>query len=146
MKREDEIINYLSEKGYRITQNRIDIIKCLLDDNHGHTINEIVLHLKKKNKTINVSSAYNTIEILIDEGIVDLNTNYKVKGTSYEIINSNVKHIHVYDANNKKEHNIDLPDHIFKEIENIVKNKLKLDTFNLKIEVLAKKRIKNNEL
>ena len=73
---------------------------------------------------------YNTIEILIDEGIVDLNTNYKVKGTSYEIINSNVKHIHVYDSKNKKEHNIDLPDHIFKEIENIDKNKLKLDTFN----------------
>ena len=145
MKREDAIINYLSEKGYRITQNRIDIIKCLLDDNHGHTINEIVLHLKKKNKTINVSSAYNTIEILIDEGIVDLNTNYKVKGTSYEIINSNEKHIHVYDSNNKKEHNIDLPDHIFKEIEDLVRNKLKLDTFNLKIEVLAKKKQKDKK-
>ncbi|MGL5591378.1 MAG: Fur family transcriptional regulator [Mycoplasmoidaceae bacterium] len=145
MKREDTIINYLSKKGYRITQNRIDIIKCLLDDNHGHTINEIVSHLKKKDKRINVSSVYNTIEILIDEGIVDLNTNYKIKGSSYEIINSDVRHIHVYDPNNKKEHHIDLPEHIFKEIDNLVKNKLKLDTLNLKVEVLAKKKQKDKK-
>ncbi|MGL5246531.1 MAG: Fur family transcriptional regulator [Mycoplasmoidaceae bacterium] len=140
MKKEDTIINYLSKNGYRITQNRIDIIKCLLDDNHGHTINEIVSHLKKKDKRINVSSVYNTIEILIDEGIVDLNTNYKIKGTSYEIINNDSRHIHVYDPNNKKEHHIDLPESIFKEIDNLIKNKLNLNILNLKVEVLAKKK------
>ncbi|MGL4616892.1 MAG: Fur family transcriptional regulator [Mycoplasmoidaceae bacterium] len=146
MKTEDNIINYLSKKGYRITQNRIDIVKCLLDDNHGHTINEIVSHLRKKDKKINVSSVYNTIEILIDEGIVDLYTNYKIKGTSYEIINNESKHIHVYDPNNKKEHHINLPEHIFKEMDKLIKNKLNLEVLNLKVEVLARKKDKNNDI
>ncbi len=128
-------------KNYRLTQTRIDILDCLNDDIHAHTIKDIVEHLNSKGKKVNVASVYNTIKILINEGIVDIYTNYENKTQVFEIVNKDKFHIHVYDTNHEKEFKINMPKTIEDEIRSIL-DKNDLSVHNIKIEILASSKKK----
>lgn len=132
---QNELLKKLNQKNYRVTQTRIDILECLNDDLHGHTIKDIVHHLKMKNKKVNVASVYNTIKMLIDEGIVDIYTDYKNKTQIFEIVNNKNLHIHVYVSNTKEVIKIDMP----KEVEQAIRKTInkKYNISNIKIEILA---------
>ncbi len=147
MVNQKEIMDALSKKGYRITNVRKDIIDCLLDNKHGHTINEIVNHLSKKNEKINISSTYNTIEILVNEGFVEERVNHIDKSISYEMINLDKNHLHVWDINENKEHHLELPKEIIDAIQSLIKTKFNSELHNLKVDAYIKRknRGKKNE-
>ncbi|MGL4647607.1 MAG: Fur family transcriptional regulator [Mycoplasmoidaceae bacterium] len=143
---EESFIKILSKKGYRITNSRKDIISCLFDNNHEHTISELINHLKANHNQINVSSIYNTIEILIKEGLVQQQINPLTKEINYEVINPDNNHFHVYDLETEVEYLLNLPKPIKHEIEKFVTSQLGLTLTSFQIAVFAKKnKRKKNE-
>lgn len=135
MKEQDSAIIRKGNKKIRVTQTRIDVLNCL-KDSHAHTVQDIVNHLTQNNKKVNVASIYNTIKFLIDEGIVDIYTDYENKTHVYEIVDKNDFHLHIYDTTNQKNIKVPMPNDLENEIRNLVK-KYNCECHNIKIEILA---------
>lgn len=135
----EDLLKKLNNKNYRVTQARVDVLECLNDDVHSHTIKDIVKHLNNKGKKVNVTSVYNTIKLLINEGIVDIYTDYDNKNQVFEIIDKNKLHIHLYDRKNNQENKFDMPENIINEINNFI-NEKGYNADNIKIEILASKK------
>lgn len=130
-----------SNKNIRITKIRINILDCLSDGYHGHTIKDIIVHLNSKGEKVNVSSVYNTINFLIDEGIVEIVNTLDTKEQAYELINKEDLHIHLYDVSNNKSHKIDFPKDIQKSIIDFLDSKGYVYE-NIKLDIYASKKKK----
>jgi len=67
----EEIIKKLKSSGYKITPQRLEIIKILEEIGHEHpSIKEIYEIISKKIPTVSFSTLYNIIQKLEDLGIV----------------------------------------------------------------------------
>ncbi|RXY97023.1 hypothetical protein D8X55_01915 [Malacoplasma penetrans] len=128
-----------NNKNVRITKIRINILECLNDGYHGHTIKDIIDHLNSKGEKINVSSVYNTINFLIEEGIIEIVNTLDSKEQAYELINKEDLHIHLYDVTNNKLDKVALPKEIEKAITDFLDSK-NLTYENIKLDIYAKKK------
>lgn len=109
-----DVVELLKSKDMSITQNRIDIVNCLMDDTHFHTIHEIVDHVG----SLNVKSVYNNIKALMEAGIVD---SYSFGGISKYALNDNLnsyEEIHLVSSSDVSHLKIDKK--IFNSIEKSV--------------------------
>lgn len=86
----DEIISYLQEKEYRLTDVRKAIIK-LFTVEKDISINNIIRKLKETNNIVNVMSVYNTIDLLMKEHVIHANV-FEDKQVYYEL-SDNVIHV-----------------------------------------------------
>lgn len=134
----DKLINQIKSK-HRLTSSRLDIIECLQDEHHSHTINDIIKHIEQKNKHVNVTSVYNNINLLIKEGIIDVYPDYKSKNQLYEIVDKSKLHIHLYCPENDEEKRYLLPEDIKQSIIKLL-DKNGYEYQNIKVEILAKKK------
>ncbi|BAC43912.1 ferric uptake regulation protein [Malacoplasma penetrans HF-2] len=128
-----------NNKNVRITKIRINILECLNDGYHGHTIKDIIDHLNSKGEKVNVSSVYNTINFLIEEGIIEIVNTLDSKEQAYELINKEDLHIHLYDVTNNKLDKVALPKEIEKAITDFLDSK-NLTYENIKLDIYAKKK------
>lgn len=135
-----KIINEIKTK-HRLTNSRIEIIKCLQDNHHSHTINDIVKDLKKSNQHVNVASVYNNINLLLKEGMIDVYPDYQSKNQLYELVDHKKMHIHLYFYETEKQQRYLLPDYIKEAIIRFLDDK-GYDYQNIKIEILAKENKK----
>ncbi len=92
----------LKSRGLWVTKNRLAIMACLSDQEHFHSINQIVNHTKK---LINTKSIYNNIRALTKAGIVD---SYTFDGISKYALNDQllgqVHAVHLVRSNQKVDH------------------------------------------
>jgi len=86
----DLIVKQLKEKDIRLTKIRLALIKELIVSDHP-TTTSIVKSLEEEYGKINVMSVYNTLDLLLDEHIVNANT-FNGKQISYEIMVQNAIH------------------------------------------------------
>lgn len=133
-----------NNKKIRITQTRLDVLDCLNDSVHAHSVQDIVNHLKEKNKKVNVATVYNIIKFLIDEGVVDIYSDYENKNHVYEIVDKNNFHIHIYNTSSSKNTKIPMPKSLEKTIKDLI-NDHGYDCHNIKIEILAYNKNNKNK-
>lgn len=136
----EKLINKIKFK-HRLTNSRIEIIKCLQDNHHSHTINDIVKDIKQKNQHVNVASVYNNINLLLREGMIDIYPDYQSKNQLYELVDYNKMHIHLYFYETGKQERYLLPNYIKEDIIKFL-NEKNYDFQNIKIEILAKENKK----
>lgn len=129
----------INKKKRRMTSTRMDIIDCLTDGQHQHTVKDIVNHLKGKGQKINTATVYNNLKTLLEEGIVDVYPNYESQNQRYELINDENIHIHLRDFCNEKEFYLGVPDNLKKSIYKLVEDE-GYKVHNLEIKVLVKKK------
>lgn len=131
----------LKSKKCRITEIRNDIINCLADSHHAHTISDIVSHLSIKNKKVNLTSVYNNLNFLLQEGIVDICINRKTHQLTYELIHLNSEpHIHVYEYGSKKDAMlVNFPQEIL-DILNQEMQKKNMEIVRVHMDLIAKKK------
>jgi len=67
---EQRIISKLREKGYRLTPQRIEIIRLLSNDRSHPAAIDIFRRVKKKVPQISISTVYYTIEMLKRAGLI----------------------------------------------------------------------------
>ncbi|MCF0217613.1 MAG: transcriptional repressor [Malacoplasma sp.] len=134
-------INNDSLKQFRATKIRVDILECLEDGSHSHTIKDIINHLHKNGKKVNVSSVYNTINFLVNEGIIEIGTDLKTREQSFEIINKKNPHVHLYDVQNNKLEQVELPKDILNKIYNLLDQK-GYEYESIRVELFVKKKQK----
>ncbi|OAA31871.1 hypothetical protein AT15_03335 [Kosmotoga arenicorallina S304] len=65
-----ESIELLKSKGYRITPQRITILKVLENNTEHPSAEEIFMQARRYNPSISFASIYNILEILEKEGII----------------------------------------------------------------------------
>lgn len=133
----EKILSKIKSK-HRITNSRIEVIKCLQDSHHSHTINDIVKDIKLKNAHVNVASVYNNINLLLKEGMIDVYPDYQSKNQLYELVDKNKMHIHLYFYETEKQERYLLPDNVKEAVIKFLDEK-GYDFQNIKIEILAKK-------
>ena len=66
-------LNILKERGYRLTPQRIEVIKLVLDklEKKEHpSFNDILNEVKSKMPSISASTVYNILKLLEDNGVV----------------------------------------------------------------------------
>lgn len=136
-----ELAKKFLNPSFRITKIRTEIIKCISDGYHSHTINDIANHLKNNVELliVNKASIYNTLKLLINEGIIFSRISAATQETNYELINSKEIHYHIFDVESKEEFT-----HVLKEE---FKNKLsailldeKYDILNVDLNIIVKEK------
>ena len=72
---EKEIRNLLKHARISITENRIKMIDCLInDETHFHSVNQFQEHIQN----MNTKSIYNNLKTLVNAGLIDV---YSFNGT-----------------------------------------------------------------
>ncbi len=120
----NKIVKILKEKNIKVTNNRVQVLNCLADETHFHTVAEIIDHVKE----LNTKSVYNTIKLLINSGIVDT---YSFGGVSKYAINDNYKNDHsvIHAVNEKLDvTHIDISEKVF----SLIKKEVKKNGFEVK--------------
>lgn len=97
------IIDKLVKNNLRITETRTAIINVFLDGHHSHTIQEIILHLKKMGYSLTTATIYNNISVLLDVGILLAYFNREKQESTYELNLSKGKiHTHFFNLETKQ--------------------------------------------
>ncbi len=90
-----EIVNKLSEKGLRVTPQRIAILSAIIKLNNHPTAENIIEYIKKNHPNISVGTVYKVLDSLVENNLLK-----KVKSESgimrYDPTQSN--HHHLYCA------------------------------------------------
>lgn len=69
---QDEIIQFIREMGLKVTPQRLELIKIILENIKTHpSFNNLVTLAKNKLPTVSVSTVYNTVTLLIKNGIIN---------------------------------------------------------------------------
>jgi len=88
-----EIVNKLSEKGLRVTPQRIAILSAIIKLNNHPTAEKIIEYIKKNHPNISVGTVYKVLDSLVENNLLK-----KVKSESgimrYDPTQSN--HHHLY--------------------------------------------------
>lgn len=80
MTKQEQIIEDLKQKGYRITQQRRMLIEIILSS-QGCTCKEIYYQAKKADGSVGIATVYRTLALLEDEHII-------VKKNHFDVIAS----------------------------------------------------------
>jgi Fur family ferric uptake transcriptional regulator len=70
MKKDDSIISRLSEKGYRLTPQRMMVMSAIENSDHHISAEEIYAKVVAKYPHLNISTVYRTLELLHWLGLV----------------------------------------------------------------------------
>ena len=70
MKKTGDIINRLSEQGYRLTPQRMMVLDAIENSEHHISADEIYAQVIKKYPHLNISTVYRTMELLHRLGLV----------------------------------------------------------------------------
>jgi Fur family transcriptional regulator, ferric uptake regulator len=85
---------YLKQLGYRKTLGRYDILKEIYFMDSHFEVEELYLNLKKKNYHISRATIYNTVELLLQCGLI-VKHSFGNKAGSYEKAYGENKHDHL---------------------------------------------------
>ncbi|MCX7884996.1 MAG: transcriptional repressor [Caloramator sp.] len=141
----DKYINkVLLGNGIKITKHRRDIIKILNTSNKPLSVEEIYLLLKENNSSINLSTVYRTMDILIKKNIIVKNNPFNDNIYRYQMYEDNHSHHIVCLKCNKI---VKIKECPFKDFEDKIKNETGFDIENHKFEIYGYcndcKKIKN---
>lgn len=96
MKTTEEIGNILSEKGLKVTPQRISVYKAIYNLHTHPTTDDIIEEVKKDNAYISNATVYNVLDSFVKKGIVE-----RIKTDSdkmrYDLMLEN--HHHIYCSN-----------------------------------------------
>jgi Fe2+ or Zn2+ uptake regulation protein len=134
---EKEMIDELSSRGHRITYVRREIIKCLYDYKEEHSFFDFVKHFNAKDKKLNKSSIYNTLDLLINECFIHAYITGTSKTIHYKLIDENNAYITFRECSSKNSIKISVLD---EDIINLITSRYNIDGFtNIKVEIIKNK-------
>jgi len=93
--------NYLKVKNFRKTQGRYDILFEIYSMDKHFEVETLYLTLKNKNYHISRATIYNTIDLLLDCGLI-VKHSFGNKAGSYEKAYGNKQHDHLINVENQK--------------------------------------------
>lgn len=82
----------LKQKGYRLTQPRIQVLDVLTF--HPQSVARIVSSIRKKHASIDITTVYRTLEVLVDMGVVG-KTHFDGKTAMFELLSKQTHHHHL---------------------------------------------------
>jgi Fur family peroxide stress response transcriptional regulator len=65
-----EIVKKLSERGLRVTPQRIAILRAIIKLNNHPTAEKIIEYIKKNHPTISVGTVYKVLESLVENSLI----------------------------------------------------------------------------
>ncbi|HPD64887.1 MAG TPA: transcriptional repressor [Bacteroidia bacterium] len=92
--------NYLAAKNYRKTQGRYDILYEIYSFNEHFEVETLYISLKNKNYHISRATIYNTVDLLLECGLIVKHSFGKKAGT-YEKAYGHHQHDHLINIENQ---------------------------------------------
>jgi Fur family peroxide stress response transcriptional regulator len=80
---EDQLISILRDSGYKVTPQRLAICNYVLSSKKHPTVEQIHSEILKKNPTISLNTIYQTMDMLIDLGLVQ-EMRFNVSSSRYD--------------------------------------------------------------
>lgn len=113
----EEIRNRLSEKGLKVTPQRINILKAVYElDNHP-TVEDVLVYIRKNNPNIAKGTIYNVLETLVENRLIQ-----KVKTDKdilrYDGVMENHHHLYCTECDF-------IEDYVDKELDDLLKEYFK---------------------
>ncbi|MHA1223105.1 MAG: Fur family transcriptional regulator [Candidatus Heimdallarchaeaceae archaeon] len=113
------ILDLLKKKGYKLTPQRIEIVKILQQEEKTHpSLNHLYSLVKERLTTVSFSTLYNTISTLEEMGLIRL---FTLQGETRVELND-TEHINIIDSSTGRI--VDIED---KELVGQIKEKTKFD-------------------
>ena len=95
VKNEETIYERIEKKGIRLTPQRKDIIRILIENNHKHlSASDIYDSLKEENKIMGLATVYRTLDLLTKMGMV-MKRDFDSELSHYELVIDQVNHHHL---------------------------------------------------
>ncbi len=85
---------YLRNGNYRITPERFTILDTIMESEGHFDADELYISLKQSGKKVSRATVYNTLELLLDSGLV-LKFRYGENQSRYEKIHGRAHHHHL---------------------------------------------------
>ncbi|MBD3193245.1 MAG: transcriptional repressor [Candidatus Heimdallarchaeota archaeon] len=113
----EKIVEKLKKSGYKLTPQRLEIIRILVANAKGHlSHNEIYTIAKGKLRTVSFSTLYNTLQLLEELGII---RQFNIQGETRIELNM-VSHINLIQQNKNSITDVD-DESLIQEIANRLK-------------------------
>lgn len=103
---EKQVYEYLQEHGIKPSVQRVAVMKYLLEHPTHPPVEEIYTRLAPKFPTLSKTTVYNTLKLLVDQGVVRMLT-IDGKNTNYD--GCMLPHAHFLCSRCGKIHDVDLP-------------------------------------
>ncbi len=114
--KEESICEEIEKKGIRLTPQRKDIIRILINDENKHlSASDIYDLLQDKNNTMGLATVYRTLDLLTKMGIV-VKRDFDGETSRYELVINKVNHHHLICKKCGKV--IEIPDFLPEDIKN----------------------------
>lgn len=119
MEKLEEVVDLLRRKGYKLTPQRLEVIKALINLSGSHpTLDVLLKNVKKNVPTMSISTLYSTVLKLQELGVIKT---VFIQGKIR--VESNLKpHVNIVDPKTGKIEDI-LDEEIVKRIKSILKEK-----------------------
>ncbi|WP_031542137.1 Fur family transcriptional regulator [Mesoplasma photuris] len=139
-KKYNQIIERLKNKNIRITDIRRAIIKIIMTSNDHLTTQDIIKELEPMFKGVNITSVYNTLDLLLENHILFANT-FNGKTISYELATDKSFHLKCDQCGDVKHiEDACLEKYIFSEIADLAEmHNVKLEHFKIEAHGLCEK-------
>lgn len=105
---EESIYQQIEKKGIRLTSQRQDIIRLLINDENKHlSASDIYNLLQDKDSSMGLATVYRTLDLLTKMGIV-VKRDFNDEISRYELVTNRISHHHLICKNCGKV--IEIPD------------------------------------
>ncbi len=121
----DIFTNFLKQQEYRKTQGRYDILFEIYSIKGHFEVETLYLTLKNKNYHISRATIYNTIDLLLECGLI-VKHSFGHKAGSYEKAYGNKRHDHIINLDNQ-----DVVEFTDERVEVIAKEIAKAHSYNM---------------
>lgn len=119
----DFYFNKLKKSNLKLTQQRKEVIICLLQHKGWHTIDDIILHLTKYNKKIpNIASVYNILHLFLQNKIINAFLDVNSFKIFFNLRHYEHEHIYCFDKKNNVYKTLPFDKNVDKKLRNYFEN------------------------
>ncbi|WP_027119311.1 transcriptional repressor [[Mycoplasma] testudinis] len=141
----DFYIDKLTSQKMRVTSQRKSVLKCLIDHQGWHTVEDLISHMEStEGSKPNTASVYNTLHSFVKLGLVQAFLEVNTFKIYFNIRHDSHEHAYFFNTKNASFSTLPFPDKLAKQISLFFKSN-KIDVHDYYLVATSHKKNKNEK-